>query len=83
MTKKSRHPESRMRRLIEAAMKNPTAQADWRTAAAFARLSSGQTSATIAAPAAHSPPIPSAVKKRYRASCHQVSERAAMPVKTA
>ena len=51
-------------KLNDAARKNPTAQADWRTPAAFARFPSGQVSATSAAPAAHSPPIPKAVRKR-------------------
>ncbi len=59
-----RQPWSRISRLTTAARRNPAAQADCRRPAALARLSSGQTSATSAAPAAHSPPMPSAVRKR-------------------
>src|SRR5262249_34445190 len=82
-TNNGRQPKSRINRLMKAARRKPAAQADWRMPAPLERLASGQTSATNEAPAAHSPPIPRAVKKRYAASCHQVFERAARPVKSA
>jgi len=64
ITKMGRQPDWRRRRLTTAAMRKPAAHADWRMPAALARFCSGQTSATSAAPAAHSPPMPRAVRTR-------------------
>ena len=62
---KQRAPSVIVQQQIErGCQKKPAAQADCKMPAAFALLSSGHVSATIAAPAAHSPPMPSAVRNR-------------------
>src|SRR5574340_1759618 len=83
MAKQPRQPKSLTRRLRAAAKKKPNPQADWRKPAARDRLRSGQTSATSAAPAAQSPPIPTPVRNRKPARCHQDWENAARPVEFA
>jgi hypothetical protein len=50
---------------------------------AVGRACAGKVSATSAAPAANSPPIPSPTKKRRIANCSQVCASALSPVKPA
>jgi hypothetical protein len=53
-----------MTSVTNAAKMLPTAESAWRVPSAIARERLGQTSATSAAPAANSPPTPSAIRNR-------------------
>src|SRR6185503_7434168 len=54
----------------KVARNNPSGADVYSNAPASTRLSSGTTSATIAEPAAHSPPIPRLAMMRQMTSCH-------------
>src|SRR6266576_1584918 len=54
----------------------------WKIAPDQARALGGKTSATRALATAHSPPVPSATRKRKATTCHQVCENAVRQVKS-
>ncbi len=63
------------------AISTPTFTADWSVAAIHGRHDRGQVSANSDAPTAHSPPMPSAARKRKTISICQFCEKALSPVK--